>query len=115
MLIVTLPSIPGYDTRRTLGPVMAEVMPKQPNVVEGYQMAFGAMAGRSPFDFQALRDQGMHELVRQAAQRGANALLGLSFNGFQVYATAALVWPVSEDALSQYDELVRAGRVPALP
>ena len=114
MLIVTLPSLPGYDIRRTLGPVMAEVIPQQPNVAESYKMAFNALNGSSPFDYQAMRAQGMQELVSQAAQRGANAVLGLSFNMMQVYGTAALVQPISGDAILQYEELVRAGQVPAV-
>ncbi|RZU52464.1 uncharacterized protein YbjQ (UPF0145 family) [Krasilnikovia cinnamomea] len=87
MLIVTLPSIPGYDTRLTLGPVLAEALPQQPNLAEHYKMAFDALNSRQILNIQAMREQAMQDVLRQAAQRGANAVLGLCFNGLQIYAT----------------------------
>ena len=110
MLVVTMDSIPGYDIRNVLGPVAATSshgggirLPKMELLDEARQRA-------------------IEKIMQLAAQRHANAIVGLRFETMVLsnlwpvtaFGTAVRVVPVSADAVSQYDAMVRSGQAPPL-
>ena len=108
MLVVTIDSIPGYDIRHVLGPVAATAT-----------HAGGVRLPKLELLDEA-RQGAIEKIMQLAAQRHANAIVGLRFETMVLsslwpitaFGTAVRVVPVSADAIAQYDAMVRSGQAP---
>ncbi|HEX8627328.1 MAG TPA: heavy metal-binding domain-containing protein [Catenuloplanes sp.] len=112
MLLATTATLPGYDLRVGLGPVSGT----------GVRAAKWSNAGLALLH-EELSREALQPLLQVAAARGANAVVGLHYvltilggsgGGTMViaYGTAAWAAPVTPEAVSQYEAMLRAGQLP---
>ena len=122
MLIVTTESIPGYAVRSVIGEVHG-IRARERNVyAEGIESANnGEPNPRREASLSHFRDEAIAALGRQAATRGANAVLGMRFDHRDIvggwieicaYGTAVYVVPTGQRvAASRPERSAAADRV----
>lgn len=123
MLISTTFDLAGYDVTATLGEVFGLTV-RSRNIGAGCIAGFRSIAGGEIPEFTKLlvqsRNEAMARMVQEAAARGANAVLGMRFDGgafgqwseICAYGTAVWVEPQSDYAKQQHDAMVRQGGMP---
>jgi uncharacterized protein YbjQ (UPF0145 family) len=116
VLIVTLESLPGYEIKYVVGMVFVTPSVHVLGVLSGLSAAPQVYANAFKdrvLDRNEAVDTMIRQLMDQARQRGANAVVGLRIDLAAVFGTAVWVVPVTPEAVSQYDMLARDGHVPA--
>ena len=123
MLISTTFDIAGYDISATLGEVFGLTV-RSRNIGAGCIAGFRSIAGGEIPEFTKLlvqsRNEAMARMVTEAQARGANAVVGMRFDGgafgqwseICAYGTAVWVVPQSDYAKQQHDALVQQGQMP---
>ena len=124
MLVVTSNDISGYQIRAVFGEVFG-VTVRARTVGAGFTAGLRSIGGGEIPEMTQLllqsRNEAMGRMIYQAQQRGANAVISFRFDNGEIagrwteicaYGTAVWVDPVTPDAKSQYDAMVRAGRMP---
>ncbi|GAB1644628.1 hypothetical protein [Krasilnikovia sp. MM14-A1259] len=111
MLLATTESLPGYELRVGLGPV------------SGIGSHTGLITYSGMVRYQVTADQeALRGLLQQAAERGANGVIGLQYlHTFlpagivtSAHGTAVRAVPVTPEAVAQYEAMTQAGQVPPL-
>ena len=113
VLIVTLEHLPGYEIKQVIGTVLATPSLAVPGVFSGATQAYANAFKDRVIDRRDAVDAMIRDLLNQARQRGANAVVGLRIDSVAAVGTAVWVVPVTPEAVSQYDALVRGGHIPA--
>lgn len=123
MLISTTFDLAGYDVTANLGEVFGLTV-RARNVGAGCIAGLRSIGGGEIPEFTKLlvqsRNEAMARMVEEAAARGANAVIGMRFDGgafgqwseICAYGTAVWVEPVSDYAKQQHAALSQAGRAP---
>ena len=122
MLVVTSNDIAGYQIRAVFGEVFG-VTVRSRNVGAGFTAGLRSIGGGEIPEMTQLllqsRNEAMGRMIYQAQQRGANAVISFRFDNGGIagrwteicaYGTAVWVEPMTDDAKTQYDAMVRAGR-----
>ena len=123
MLISTTFDLAGYDVTANPGEVFGLTV-RARNVGAGCIAGFRSLGGGEIPEFPKLlvqsRNEAMARMVEEATARGANAVIGMRFDGgafgqwseICAYGTAVWVEPVSDYAKQQHAALSQAGRAP---
>src|SRR4051812_19691647 len=123
MLVSTSFDLAGYDISATLGEVFGLTV-RARNVGAGCIAGFRSIGGGEIPEFTKLlvqsRNEAMARMVTEAQTRGANAVLGMRFDGgafgqwseICAYGTAVWVTPESDYAKQQYEAMVQQGQMP---
>jgi uncharacterized protein YbjQ (UPF0145 family) len=123
MLISTSFDLAGYDITATLGEVFGLTV-RSRNIGAGCIAGLRSIGGGEIPEFTKLlvqsRNEAMARMVAEAQQRGANAVIGMRFDGgafgqwseICAYGTAVWVEPRSEYAQQQHAALGQAGHLP---
>jgi uncharacterized protein YbjQ (UPF0145 family) len=106
MIVVTMNDIPGYRVEAVLGEVMGLTV-RSANVGASFTAGFRSLAGGEITEFttvvQQSRQEVMHRMATDAAQRGANAIIAMRFDNGSIgssftevcaYGTAVVVVPI---------------------
>ncbi|KAJ3024493.1 UNVERIFIED_CONTAM: hypothetical protein HDU68_008121 [Siphonaria sp. JEL0065] len=88
--VVTTPDVPGYSLVKTLGLVRGFQEHPQPSFM-GAPMPRTLSLDQFRQERYEDREIGFKEMSAQAAARGANAVVGLRYDGVFCYGTAAVV------------------------
>ena len=120
MLISTTFDLSGYEIRGTLGEVFGLTV-RSRNIGAGCIAGLRSLGGGEIPEFTKLlvqsRNEAMARMVSEAAARGANAVVGMRFDGgafgqwseICAYGTAVWVEPVSDYAKQQHTALAQQG------
>ena len=123
MLISTTFDLAGYDVVANLGEVFGLTV-RSRNIGAGCIAGLRSIGGGEIPEFTKLlvqsRNEAMARMVEEAAARGANAVIGMRFDGgafgqwseICAYGTAVWVDPVSDYAKQQHAALAQGGRAP---
>ena len=123
MLISTTFDLAGYDVTANLGEVFGLTV-RARNVGAGCVAGFRSLVGGEIPEFTKLlvqsRNEAMARMVEEASRRGANAVIGMRFDGgafgqwseICAYGTAVWVEPQSDYAKQQHAALAQHGRMP---
>ena len=123
MLISTTFDIAGYDITANLGEVFGLTV-RARNIGAGCIAGFRSIGGGEIPEFTKLlvqsRNEAMARMVTEAQARGANAVIGMRFDGgafgewseICAYGTAVWVTPQSDYAKQQYEGMVQQGQMP---
>lgn len=123
MLISTTFDLAGYDVTATLGEVFGLTV-RARNVGAGCVAGLRSVLGGEIPEFTKLlvqsRNEAMARMVDEAARRGANAVIGMRFDGgafgqwseICAYGTAVWVEPQTDYAKQQHAALAQQGRLP---
>ena len=109
MIIVTTPTLPGYEIVKILGPVHGLTVRTRGvggKIVAGIEGIFGGEVTSYTSECEKARRESIERLTENARRMGANALIGADFetsdilNGtatiFSAWGTAATVKPAKE-------------------
>jgi uncharacterized protein YbjQ (UPF0145 family) len=119
MLITTSFDLPGYEITDVQGEVFGLTV-RSRNIGAGCLAAFRSLGGGEIPEFTRLlvqsRNEAMARMVSEAAARGANAVVGMRFDGgafgqwseICAYGTAVWVEPVTDYAKQQHAALASA-------
>jgi uncharacterized protein YbjQ (UPF0145 family) len=120
MLISTTFDLSGYDIRATLGEVFGLTV-RSRNIGAGCIAGLRSLGGGEIPEFTKLlvqsRNEAMARMVSEATARGANAVVGMRFDGgafgqwseICAYGTAVWVEPVTDYAKQQHAALSEQG------
>jgi uncharacterized protein YbjQ (UPF0145 family) len=123
MLISTTFDLAGYDVTATLGEVFGLTV-RSRNIGAGCIAGLRSIGGGEIPEFTKLlvqsRNEAMARMVEEAARRGANAVIGMRFDGgafgqwseICAYGTAVWVEPQTDYAKQQHASLTQHGRMP---
>ena len=123
MLISTTFDLAGYDVTANLGEVFGLTV-RARNVGAGCIAGFRSLGGGEIPEFTKLlvqsRNEAMARMVEEASRRGANAVIGMRFDGgafgqwseICAYGTAVWVEPVTEYAKQQHAALAQGAQMP---
>lgn len=123
MLISTTFDLAGYDITATLGEVFGLTV-RSRNIGAGCIAGLRSIGGGEIPEFTKLlvqsRNEAMARMVAEAESRGANAVVGMRFDGgafgqwseICAYGTAVWVEPQSDYAKQQHQAVTAAGRLP---
>jgi uncharacterized protein YbjQ (UPF0145 family) len=123
MLISTTFDLSGFDIRATLGEVFGLTV-RSRNIGAGCIAGLRSIGGGEIPEFTKLlvqsRNEAMARMVSEAASRGANAVVGMRFDGgafgqwseICAYGTAVWVEPVTEYAKQQLAGQATPGSLP---
>lgn len=106
MLVVTTDDLPGYEVRQVLGQVMGSTGRLRNAFMEGVRMLErGDKNPRMPQHLVSWRSEAIEQMVTQARERGANAVIGMRFDNREItdmwseicaYGTAVYVVPLHQ-------------------
>jgi uncharacterized protein YbjQ (UPF0145 family) len=120
MLISTTFDLTGYEIRATLGEVFGLTV-RSRNIGAGCIAGLRSIGGGEIPEFTKLlvqsRNEAMARMVSEAAGRGANAVIGMRFDGgafgqwseICAYGTAVFVEPVTDYARQQHAVMSQPG------
>ncbi len=123
MLISTTFDLAGYDITATLGEVFGLTV-RSRNIGAGCIAGFRSIGGGEIPEFTKLlqqsRNEAMARMVAEAQARGANAVVGMRFDGgafgqwseICAYGTAVWVEPRTEYAKTQHEAVTQQGMLP---
>jgi uncharacterized protein YbjQ (UPF0145 family) len=123
MLISTTFDLAGYDITATLGEVFGLTV-RARNMGAGCIAGLRSIGGGEIPEFTKLlvqsRNEAMARMVTEAQARGANAVLGMRFDGgafgqwseICAYGTAVWATPQSDYAKGQYEAMAQQGQMP---
>jgi uncharacterized protein YbjQ (UPF0145 family) len=123
MLISTTFDLAGYDVTATLGEVFGLTV-RSRNIGAGCIAGLRSIGGGEIPEFTKLlvqsRNEAMARMVEEAQRRGANAVIGMRFDGgafgqwseICAYGTAVWVEPQTDYAKQQHAALAHHGRMP---
>lgn len=119
MLIVTTNEIPGYRIEAVLGEVMGMTV-RAANIGANFVASFRAIGGGEVNEYTQLvyesRQQVMDRMWQQAAERGANAIVGMRFDTGDIaqqfsevcaYGTAVVVRALAEGEAGATPQSIR--------
>lgn len=122
MLVSTTFDLPGYETTATLGEVFGLTV-RSRNIGAGFLAAIRSLFGGEVPGFTKLltqsRNEAMARMVEEAALRGANAVVGMRFDGgafgqwseICAYGTAVYVTPMNDYARQQLAASAQGGQL----
>jgi uncharacterized protein YbjQ (UPF0145 family) len=109
LIIVTTPTIPGYEVVKVLGPVHGLTVRTRGvggKIVAGIEGVFGGEVTSYTSECEKARRESLNRLVENAKKMGANAIIGADFetsdilNGtatiFSAWGTAVAVKPIKK-------------------
>ena len=123
MLISTTFDLAGYDITANLGEVFGLTV-RSRNIGAGCIAGLRSIGGGEIPEFTKLlvqsRNEAMARMVEEAVARGANAVIGMRFDGgafgqwseICAYGTAVFVAPVSDYAKQQHAAMAQTGWAP---
>ncbi len=123
MLISTTFDLAGYDVTATLGEVFGLTV-RSRNIGAGCIAGFRSIGGGEIPEFTKLlvqsRNEAMARMVSEAQARGANAVIGMRFDGgafgqwseICAYGTAVWVEPQTDYAKQQHEAVQSQGLMP---
>ncbi len=107
IVIVTTPSVPGYEIVKVLGTVHGLTVRTRGvggKIVAGIQGIFGGEVSSYSSECEKARKESVDRLVENASRMGANAIVGTDFETsdilqgtatiFSAYGTAVIIKPV---------------------
>ena len=107
MIVVTTPTVPGYDIVKVLGAVHGLTVRTRGvggKIIAGIEGMFGGEVTAYSSEAEKARRDSLERLIDKATQRGANAIVGADFETsdilqgtatlFSAYGTAVVVQPV---------------------
>jgi len=109
MLVVTTPTVPGYDIVKVLGAVHGITVRTRGvggKIVAGIEGILGGEVTAYTSECEKARRESLNRLIENASQMGANAIVGVEFETsdilqgtatvFATYGTAVVVRPIEE-------------------
>ncbi len=109
VLVVTTPSVPGYDVVKVLGPVHGLTVRTRGvggKIIAGIEGMFGGEVTAYSSEVEKARGESLKRLIEKAATMGANAVIGADFETsdilqgtatvFSAYGTAVIIKPVEK-------------------
>ena len=109
LIIVTTPTIPGYEIMKVLGPVHGLTVRTRGvggKIIAGIEGIFGGEVTSYTSECEKARRESINRLIENAKKMGANAIIGTDFetsdilNGtatiFSAWGTAVTVKPVKK-------------------
>ncbi|RLI11259.1 YbjQ family protein [Candidatus Bathyarchaeota archaeon] len=109
MIVVTTPSLPGYEIVKILGPVHGLTVRTRGvggKFVASIEGVFGGEVTSYTSECEKARKESLDRLVKKAKRMGANAIIGVDFETsdilqgtatlFSAYGTAVIVKPVEK-------------------
>ena len=109
LIIVTTPTIPGYEIVKVLGPVHGLTVRTRGvggKIIAGIEGIFGGEVTSYTSECEKARRESVNRLIENAKKMGANAIIGTDFetsdilNGtatiFSAWGTAVTVKPVKK-------------------
>jgi uncharacterized protein YbjQ (UPF0145 family) len=121
VLVVTTESLPGYEIRAVLGEVLGVTASTRNPYATGIRSPNTGERGEMALVLVQTRARAIQQMISAARRRGANAILGMRFDNRDItsmwveicaYGTAVVASPVTAEAIRQYEDMVRAGRMP---
>jgi uncharacterized protein YbjQ (UPF0145 family) len=118
---VTTESLPGYEIRAVLGEVLGVTASTRNPYATGIRSPNTGERGEMALVLVQTRARAIQQMISAARRRGANAILGMRFDNRDItsmwveicaYGTAVVASPVTAEAIRQYEDMVRAGRMP---
>lgn len=122
MLVVTTDDLPGYEVRQVLGQVMGATGRLRNAFTEGVRLLErGDKDPRMPQHLVSWRRDAIEQMVAQARERGANAVIGMRFDNREItdawseicaYGTAVYAVPLNRPphAVSRPERAQGTGR-----
>ena len=109
IIVVTTPSLPGYEIVKILGPVHGLTVRTRGvggKIVASIEGVFGGEVTSYTSECEKARKESLDRLVEKAKRMGANAIIGVDFETsdilqgtatlFSAYGTAVIVKPVEK-------------------
>jgi len=109
IIVVTTPSLPGYEIVKILGPVHGLTVRTRGvggKFVASIEGVFGGEVTSYTSECEKARKESLNRLVEKAKRMGANAIIGVDFETsdilqgtatlFSAYGTAVIVKPVEK-------------------
>ena len=105
MLAVTIDTLPGYEVKRVIGEVVGTIARARNPYSEGVKALSGSVNPRMVHLLARGREEAIAAMLRQAYQRGGNAVVGMRFDHREInnswaeicaYGTAVFVVPASD-------------------
>jgi len=102
IIIVTMPSIPGYRITKILGPISGVTVRSRGvggKIVAGVEGFFGGEITMYSAECERARQESLDRLVEKAKDLGVNAILGAEFETSDIMQGTATVFAVSGTAV----------------
>jgi len=109
VLVVTTPTVPGYDVVKVLGPVHGLTVRTRGiggKIVAGIEGMFGGEVTSYSSEVEKARRESLNRLIENAERMGANAVIGADFETsdilqgsatvFSAYGTAVVIKPAEK-------------------
>jgi uncharacterized protein YbjQ (UPF0145 family) len=105
MLAVTIDNLPGYEIKKVLGEVMGTTARARNPYLEGVKGLSGSINPTMQRALTRWREDAVVQMLNQAQQRGANAVVGMRFDHREIsnswneicaYGTAVFVVAVPD-------------------
>lgn len=109
ILVVTIPTVPGYDVVKVLGPVHGLTVRTRGvggKILAGIEGMFGGEVTSYSSEVEKARRESLNRLIEKASKMGANAVIGADFETsdilqgtatvFSVYGTAVVIKPTEK-------------------
>ncbi len=109
IIVVTTPTMPGYDVVKVLGPVHGLTVRTRGvggKIIAGIEGIFGGEVTSYSSEVEKARRESLNRLIENGQRMGANAIIGADFETsdilqgtatvFSAYGTAVIVKPVEK-------------------
>ena len=109
VLVVTTPTVPGYEIVKVLGPVHGLTVRTRGvggKIIAGIEGMFGGEVTSYSSEVEKARRESLNRLIENAAKMGANAVIGADFETsdilqgtatvFSAYGTAVTIKPTEK-------------------
>jgi len=109
VLVVTTPTVPGYEIVKVLGAVSGLTVRTRGvggKIVAGIEGMFGGEVTAYTYECEKARRESLQRLVENAQKMGANAVVGTDFETseilqstatvFSAYGTAVIIKPIEQ-------------------
>lgn len=95
MLVVTTPTIPGYEVAKALGIVHGLTVRTRGlggKFIAGIESAFGGEVTAYTSECEKARKESMNRMIENAKELGANAIIGVDFETSEILQSEATVF-----------------------
>ncbi len=109
MIVVTTPTVPGYEIVKVLGTVHGLTVRTRGvggKIVAAVEGVFGGEVTSYSYEAEKARNESLHRLTEEARKLGASAIVGADFETsdilqgtatlFSAYGTAVIVRPIKQ-------------------
>ena len=97
MIVVTTPTIPGYEVLKVLGTdhgLTVRTRGVEGKFIAGIESAFGGEITAYTSECEKARKESLDRLIENAKKLGANAIIGVDFETSEILQSTATVFSV---------------------